>query len=109
MREEKPPSAVAPASQGASKEVVQPVVLPKGWRGRKACQVEANSRMEATPRLLRVVVMPVAVAVVVRPLAVQETMGWQRLAEQVVAALPVLAKVTPRRAHPLRAAGPVVG
>ena len=66
--------------------------------------------MEATPRLLRVVV--VTVAVVVRPLgpvAVQKTMGWQRLAEQVVAALPVLAKVTPRRAHPLRAAGPVVG
>lgn len=71
--------------------------------------MEVNRRTEATPRLLRVVV---TVAVVVRPLgpvAVQETISWQRLAEQVVVGPPVLAKGTPRRAHPLRAAGPVGG
>ena len=72
--------------------------------------MEANRRMEALPRLLRVVVM--TVTVVARPLgsvAVQETMGWQRRVEQVVAGRQMLVKVTWQRAHPLRAAGPVVG
>ena len=66
--------------------------------------------MGAAARLLQLAGMPPGV--VVRPLgsvAVQETMGWQRRVEQVVAGRQMLVRVTRQRAHPLRAAGPVVG
>lgn len=108
--EENPPSAVAPDSQVACREVVQPVVWLMALRSREACPAGANRRMEATSRLPPAVGMPVTV--VVRPLgpmAALQTMNWQRRAEQAVAGQPVLVKVTRRRAHPLRVVGPVVG
>lgn len=66
--------------------------------------------MGAAARLPQLAGMPPGVVVrVLGAMVSRRAMGWQRRVEQVVAGRQMLVRVTRQRAHPLRAAGPVVG